>query len=181
MENRQWKFKKNPLSILHCPLSKVFIHVNTKIIIFEGVVFIFDTKNKMKPHLSNKEVFSLSEDFLNKLKKHFFYLAFLSCCLLLFFYVRYRHVNIAFERDEGEYTYAAQEILRGKLPYKDFYNMKTPLVYYTLAFWFRLFGDSVHTVKIGLFFINIFSRFKQYIIWVKQWSFSRNDYGKGSN
>ncbi len=80
-------------------------------------------------------------------------------CAGLFVYVRIRHLDIAFERDEGEYTYAAQEILRGKIPYKDFYNMKTPLVYYSLAFLFRLFGDSVHTVKISLLCINLLSAF----------------------
>ncbi len=87
------------------------------------------------------------------------YALFTLVCAGLFIYVRIRHLDIAFERDEGEYTYAAQEILRGKIPYKDFYNMKTPLVYYALAFLFRLFGDSVHTVKISLLCINLISAF----------------------
>ena len=87
------------------------------------------------------------------------YGSFLIVCIALFVYVRMRHKDIAFERDEGEYAYAAQEILRGKIPYKDFYNMKTPLVYYSFALLFKLFGDSVHTVKISLLFVNLISAF----------------------
>ncbi len=94
------------------------------------------------------------------LKPYFsFYALFAIICAALFMYVRIRLIDIPFERDEGEYTYAAQEILRGKIPYHDFYNMKTPLVYYTIAVWFKLFGDSVHTVKIGLLLMNFASAF----------------------
>ena len=87
------------------------------------------------------------------------YNLFLIAAILLFIGVRLRHINISFERDEGEYAYAGQEILRGGLPYKDFYNMKMPGVYYIMAFLFRLFGDSVYTVKLSLLFINLTSAF----------------------
>ena len=74
------------------------------------------------------------------------------------------HFNIVLERDEGEYVYAAQEILRGKLPYKDFYNMKFPGVYYFNALIFFLFSDSLSVVKFTLLLLNFCSAFFIYRI-----------------
>lgn len=82
---------------------------------------------------------------------------FLFFCVILFIWIRFHHFNIVLERDEGEYAYAAQEILRGKLPYKDFYNMKFPGVYYFNAFIFFLFSDSVPVLKIILLLLNFCS------------------------
>jgi 4-amino-4-deoxy-L-arabinose transferase-like glycosyltransferase len=84
---------------------------------------------------------------------------FLLLTLALCLFVRFRHLDIAFERDEGEYAYAAQAILRGELPYRDFYNMKLPGVYYTLAAVFNVFGDSARVVKLFLIFMNLASAF----------------------
>ena len=99
-------------------------------------------------------------DFYNKVRRNYtVYDIFLAATTLFFISVRLRLMNISFERDEGEYAYAAQEILRGGLPYKDFYNMKMPGVYYIMAILFKFFGDSVYTVKISLLCVNLFSAF----------------------
>lgn len=92
--------------------------------------------------------------------------AFLFLCIvvLLTLFVRLRHLNIAFERDEGEYAYAAQEILRGGLPYIDFYNMKLPGTYYFFALMFAIGGDSAITVKIGLLIVNLLNAFLVFLI-----------------
>ncbi len=79
--------------------------------------------------------------------------------LLLTLFVRIKYANIAFERDEGEYAYAGLQILRGALPYADFYNMKLPGVYYFYAFIIKLFGASAIAIRLTLLFINLFSTF----------------------
>jgi hypothetical protein len=43
----------------------------------------------------------------------------------------FRHVVLI--RDEGEYAYLGQQILRGAVPYQDAYNQKTPFVFYLMA------------------------------------------------
>jgi hypothetical protein len=43
----------------------------------------------------------------------------------------FRHVVLI--RDEGEYAYLGQQILRGAIPYQDAYNQKTPFVFYFMA------------------------------------------------
>lgn len=48
-----------------------------------------------------------------------------------------------FERDEGAYATIAQGVLQGKMPYRDLFDNKPPLVYawYSLSFW--IFGETV--------------------------------------
>ena len=44
--------------------------------------------------------------------------------------------SLAFERDEGEYAYAAQRWIAGDVPYRDFFDQKPPGVFafYAAAF-----------------------------------------------
>jgi 4-amino-4-deoxy-L-arabinose transferase-like glycosyltransferase len=79
-------------------------------------------------------------------------------------YVRLRYINIALERDEGEYAYAAQEILRGRVPYLHFYNMKLPGTYFGYALMFLIGGDSVITIKTGLIVLNALSTLMVFLI-----------------
>jgi hypothetical protein len=73
---------------------------------------------------------------------------------------------VPFERDEGEYAYAGQMILRGSPPYQEVYNMKFPGVYYMYALSFRAFGESVSAPRYmvlllqlaGAFFIFLLAR-----------------------
>jgi len=39
-----------------------------------------------------------------------------------------RHILLI--RDEGEYAYTGQQILRGAIPYLDYFNQKTPFTFY---------------------------------------------------
>lgn len=79
--------------------------------------------------------------------------------LLLTVVVRVRYADASFERDEGEYAYAGWQILRGGIPYADFYNMKLPGVYAIYALIFRIFGASVVAVRGVLMFVNLISAF----------------------
>jgi hypothetical protein len=57
----------------------------------------------------------------------------LAAILCLSFAVRWPFRNALLVRDEGEYTYLGQEILRGAIPYLDVYNQKTPFAFYLMA------------------------------------------------
>jgi hypothetical protein len=101
---------------------------------------------KKYPTLNNYR-FTLSE-------KTFFYFA-----LALTVFVRLRFADASLERDEGEYAYAGMMILRGQLPYVDFYNMKLPGVYCLYALVFKLFGQSVAVIRYLLLFVNLLTTF----------------------
>jgi hypothetical protein len=53
-----------------------------------------------------------------------------------------------FERDEGVYATIAQGVLDGRVPYRDLFDNKPPLVYIWYAFSFTLFGESVFAPRI---------------------------------
>lgn len=53
-----------------------------------------------------------------------------------------------FERDEGAYATIAQGILDGKVPYRDLFDNKPPLVYGWYAVSFAVFGESVWAPRI---------------------------------
>lgn len=48
-----------------------------------------------------------------------------------------------FERDEGAYATIAQGVLEGKVPYRDLFDNKPPLVYAWYALSFAIFGETV--------------------------------------
>jgi Dolichyl-phosphate-mannose-protein mannosyltransferase len=91
--------------------------------------------------------------------KIFFWLS-----LILIVIVRLRLADLPMERDEGEYAYAGWQILRGKLPYADFYNMKFPGVYYMYAGVFSLAGHSMVAVRVWVLLMNLLSAFFIYKI-----------------
>jgi hypothetical protein len=84
--------------------------------------------------------------------------------LLLFFtslllivstlYVRIRLSGVPLERDEGEYAYMAQLILKGIAPYSHAYTMKLPGVALVYAIFMSLFGQSATGIHLGLVLLN---------------------------
>jgi 4-amino-4-deoxy-L-arabinose transferase-like glycosyltransferase len=101
-------------------------------------------------------------NFLKKTISSEAFFFFVVAALVLF--VRLRYIDIALERDEGEYAYAAQEILRGHIPYLHFYNMKLPGTYFGYALMFWIGGDSVITIKTGLIILNALSTLMVFLI-----------------
>jgi Dolichyl-phosphate-mannose-protein mannosyltransferase len=87
-------------------------------------------------------------------EKTFFFIA-----LFLTILVRLRFIDSSLERDEGEYAYAGMMILRGQLPYSDFYNMKLPGVYYMYALAFKFLGQSIIVIRSFLLFLNLLTAF----------------------
>jgi Dolichyl-phosphate-mannose-protein mannosyltransferase len=71
--------------------------------------------------------------------------------------LRLRLVGIPLERDEGEYAYMGQLILRGELPYVAAYNMKLPGTYYANAAILSLLGDTAVAIRLGLLIVNLAS------------------------
>lgn len=69
--------------------------------------------------------------------------------------VRIRLASMPLERDEGEFGYMAQLILRGEPPYTAAYNMKLPGIYAAYALILLLFGQSAKGIHLGLLLVNV--------------------------
>jgi 4-amino-4-deoxy-L-arabinose transferase-like glycosyltransferase len=70
--------------------------------------------------------------------------------LLFVFSVAYLYVfrrYTSLEPDEGIVLEGAQRVLRGEVPYRDFFSFYTPGSYYLVAFLFRVFGDSLAVAR----------------------------------
>jgi hypothetical protein len=71
--------------------------------------------------------------------------------------IRSNFLGIPFERDEGIYSYFGTLVLEGKTPYKDFYEVKFPGLFYFFAIIVKLFGDTVEGMHTGFMWVNIIS------------------------
>lgn len=71
--------------------------------------------------------------------------------------IRTNFAGIPFERDEGIYSYFGKLVLEGKVPYKDFYEVKFPGLFYFYAMIVGLFGDTVQGMHTGFMWVNILS------------------------
>ncbi len=83
--------------------------------------------------------------------------ALLLILVFLVYTIRSKFLLIPFERDEGIYSYMGELLLEGKVPYKDFYEMKFPGIFYLYAFIINFFGETVKGVHTGFMWINILS------------------------
>lgn len=84
-------------------------------------------------------------------------LSILLLILLLFivFIIRSKFKNMPFERDEGIYSYFGTLIIEGKTPYKDFYELKFPGLYYFYGFMVYVFGATVKGMHEGFMYLNL--------------------------
>src|SRR3989442_14276739 len=78
----------------------------------------------------------------------------LSLIILLTAVERLRFLNVPLERDEGEYAYAGQLILRRLPPYLYAYNMKFPGVYAAYAVVMAVFWETIAWVRLRLLIVN---------------------------
>lgn len=69
--------------------------------------------------------------------------------------VRLRLESMPLERDEGEYAYAGQLILRGTPPYEQAYNMKFPGTYLVYAGIMAVFGETTEGIHRGFLLIDL--------------------------
>ena len=70
-------------------------------------------------------------------------------------FARIRLLGLPLERDEGEYAYTGQLILRGIPPYQLAYSMKFPGTSVAYALMMSIFGESTRGVHFGLIAVNL--------------------------
>lgn len=92
-----------------------------------------------------------------KTRPHIWPLALLFAAMLFAAVVRARLLQIPLERDEGEFAYMGQLMLKGIAPYKAAFNMKMPGIYAAYALIMAVFGQSVTAVHLGLLIANLAS------------------------
>jgi len=68
--------------------------------------------------------------------------------------IRIRLSTMPFERDEGEYAYIAQQMLKGVPPYVSAYSMKLPGIYAVYALILAVFGQTHIAIHLGLVIVN---------------------------
>ncbi len=68
--------------------------------------------------------------------------------------IRGQLLSVPLERDEGEYAYIAQQMLKGVPPYVSAYSMKLPGIYVVYALIITVFGQTHTGVHLGLLIFN---------------------------
>lgn len=68
--------------------------------------------------------------------------------------IRLRMLGVPLERDEGEYAYMGQLMLRGIPPYALAYNMKLPGTHAMYGVFMAIFGQTVQGIHLGLALVN---------------------------
>ena len=86
----------------------------------------------------------------------------LAAVLVLVAVVRVRLLQAPLERDEGEYAYMGQLLLKGIPPYAEAYTMKLPGVSFVYAFFMALFGQTTTGIHAGLLLVNGVSMYLEY-------------------
>ncbi len=78
--------------------------------------------------------------------------------------IRGRLLSVPFERDEGEYAYIAQQMLKGIPPYVSAYSMKLPGIYVVYALIMTLFGQTHTGIHLGLLIFNAATIFVVFLL-----------------
>ena len=79
---------------------------------------------------------------------------FLALVLSAVAYARIRLLSVPLERDEGEFAYMGQLLLKGIPPFVSAYTMKLPGVSMAYALFMLLFGQTAVAIRIGLLIVN---------------------------
>jgi hypothetical protein len=96
-----------------------------------------------------------------------YHLIFLWTVIIIVSIIRYRLIDVPFERDEGEYGYIGNLFLHGVAPFKDAYTMKLPGTSFMYAIFMLIFGHTNSGVHLGFLLINaatmyfLYAAFKQ--------------------
>lgn len=79
--------------------------------------------------------------------------------ILITTYSRLRLLSAPLERDEGEFAYIGQQILRGIPPFESGFSTKFPGIHAAYALIMAIFGESAGSIHFGLLLINLGSIF----------------------
>jgi hypothetical protein len=91
--------------------------------------------------------------------RNFFLLGMAGIFLGTVIFVRFRLLAVPLERDVGEYTYIAQQLLQGVLPYTESQSMKFPGIFFVYAGILTIFGPSPVAIHLPLLFVNLTTAF----------------------
>lgn len=69
--------------------------------------------------------------------------------------LRVRWLSVPLERDEGEYAYMGQLMLRGIPPFREAYNMKLPGTHASYALIEAVVGQSVEGLRVGFLLVDL--------------------------
>lgn len=81
--------------------------------------------------------------------------------------LRIHWIALPFERDEGEYAYIGQQILRGVAPFDAGYTMKLPGTASMYALFEAIGGQSVISVRAGMIAVNLATCFAIWLIGIR--------------
>ena len=72
--------------------------------------------------------------------------------------------------DQGIMSVIGEGILQGRLPYRDFWEMGSPAIFFTYALMFELFGTSMAAVPITDMLVSMLSTFLVFMVASRVWS-----------
>ena len=84
-----------------------------------------------------------------------FFLLLTLLCGIIFNAPYHNFQDFLAQGDHGRDLYAAQAVLRGELPYKDFWWVYGPLMPYYYALFFKMFGVKITSILLGKILANI--------------------------
>lgn len=90
-----------------------------------------------------------------KPRRGYGHLALLVCTLAFSVALRWKLLDIPLERDEGDYAYGAQMLLRGFHAYQDFYTVRLPGIYFIYTLILLAFGQTHVAIHTGLLIVNL--------------------------
>ncbi|MEP7128890.1 MAG: glycosyltransferase family 39 protein, partial [Chitinophagales bacterium] len=109
-------------------------------------------ENKQQPVTKAKEVQQPATSLFNGNAVYWWLLALV---LLFVSIVRLRLLGLSLERDEGEYAYIGQLLLKGYAPFENAYNMKFPGTSMMYALFMLIFGETQQGIHAGFLIVNV--------------------------
>ena len=97
----------------------------------------------------NERVAVMSEEVKDNQASNLLIYGLLVLVIIIYGFARMQLIEMPLERDEGSYAYIGQLLLDGKLPYKDFYEMKLPGLFYLYAILVLLTGKTATGLHLG--------------------------------
>lgn len=83
---------------------------------------------------------------------------------ILLVVLRLKLIGIPMERDEGEYAILGKLAMEGLAPYRDFYEMKPPFLFYTYGLLVKIFGYSHAGLHWAALFLSLVNTVAVYFI-----------------
>ncbi len=90
-----------------------------------------------------------------KINEDLLFILGLIAILALTYFARLNFIDIALERDEGDYALAGKLILEGATPYIDVFEQKPPGLFYSYALIEAIFGSTPKNLHMGFIVINL--------------------------